>query len=199
MATRRNSVLLTDDDGKIWQAIYKLEKEPDGRWLITGCVVAESEVPGQEERRPPGRRPVGQGRPSIALLIPAHYPSWRNSRRGRNGRDDWRLEALLMQRSLTDPELLAAAEKAQNFRVLPDATVLKIGGQTIMDRGRAAVYPVVEELVAAKADHQLLIGTGAGTRARHLYSIAAGVGLPTGVLTGSAQPWPARTPRCWAC
>jgi molybdenum storage protein len=62
--------------------------------------------------------------------------------------------------------------------------VLKIGGQTIMDRGRAAVYPVVEELVAAKADHQLLIGTGAGTRARHLYSIAAGVGLPTGVLTG---------------
>ena len=62
--------------------------------------------------------------------------------------------------------------------------MLKIGGQTIMDRGRAAVYPVVEELVAAKADHQLLIGTGAGTRARHLYSIAAGVGLPTGVLTG---------------
>jgi molybdenum storage protein len=94
------------------------------------------------------------------------------------------LETLLLGGSLTDEGLLRATESAPDFRILPDATVLKIGGQTIMDRGRAAVYPVVEELVAAKADHQLLIGTGAGTRARHLYSIAAGVGLPTGVLTG---------------
>src|SRR5262249_26998432 len=94
------------------------------------------------------------------------------------------LETLLLEGSLTDEGLLKATESAPDFRILPDATVLKIGGQTIMARGRAAVYPVVEELVAAKADHRLLIGTGAGTRARHLYSIAAGVGLPTGVLTG---------------
>ena len=94
------------------------------------------------------------------------------------------LETLLLEGSLTDEGLLKATESAQDFRILPDATVLKIGGQTIMDRGRAAVYPVVEELVAAKAEHKLLIGTGAGTRARHLYSIAAGVGLPTGVLSG---------------
>ena len=93
-----------------------------------------------------------------------------------------------MERSLTDEELLRATESAPDYRILPDATVLKIGGQTIIDRGRAAVYPLVEELVAAKAEHQLLIGTGGGTRARHLYSIAAGLGLPTGVLTevGSA-------------
>jgi molybdenum storage protein len=94
------------------------------------------------------------------------------------------LETLLLEGSLTDEGLLKTTDSAPDFRILPDATVLKIGGQTIMDRGRAAVYPIVEELVAAKADHQLLIGTGAGTRARHLYSIAAGVGLPTGVLTG---------------
>ena len=94
------------------------------------------------------------------------------------------LETLLLEGSLTDEGLLKATESAPDLRILPDATVLKIGGQSIIDRGRAAVYPVVDELVAAKADHQLLIGTGAGTRARHLYSIAAGVGLPTGVLTG---------------
>jgi molybdenum storage protein len=94
------------------------------------------------------------------------------------------LEARLLQGSLTDEGLLRATESAGDFRIFPEATVLKIGGQSIMDRGRAAVYPVVEELVAAKAKHRLLIGTGAGTRARHLYSIAAGVGLPTGVLTG---------------
>ena len=41
------------------------------------------------------------------------------------------LEALLMQRSLTDPQLLAAAEAAADFRILPDATVIKIGGSTL--------------------------------------------------------------------
>ena len=45
-----------------------------------------------------------------------------------------------------------------------------------MDRGRVAVYPVVEEILAATGEHRLLIGTGVGTRARHLYSIAAGLG-----------------------
>ena len=88
------------------------------------------------------------------------------------------LEALLMERSLTDPELLAAAEKAADFRILPDATVIKIGGQSVIDRGRAAVYPLVDEILAVRKTHKLLIGTGAGTRARHLYSIAARLGLP---------------------
>ncbi|MFX6957413.1 hypothetical protein ABTH75_18825, partial [Acinetobacter baumannii] len=60
------------------------------------------------------------------------------------------LEALLMQRSLTDPQLLATAEAASDFRILPDATVIKIGGQSVIDRGRAAVYPLVDEIVAAR-------------------------------------------------
>ena len=93
------------------------------------------------------------------------------------------LEALLMQRSLTDPQLLATAEAASNFRILPDAAVIKIGGQSVIDRGRAAVYPLVDEIVAARKVHKMLIGTGAGTRARHLYSIAAGLRLPAGVLS----------------
>jgi molybdenum storage protein len=51
------------------------------------------------------------------------------------------LEAILMQRSLTDPELAAAVDAATNFQILPDAIVVKIGGQSIIDRRRAAVYP----------------------------------------------------------
>jgi molybdenum storage protein len=93
------------------------------------------------------------------------------------------LQSLLMSRSLTDAELLAASDSAPDYAILPDANIVKIGGQSLIDRGRAAVYPVVEELVAAKQEHQLLIGTGAGTRARHLYALAAELGLPTGVLT----------------
>ena len=93
------------------------------------------------------------------------------------------LESLLMQRSLTDAQLQLAADAAADFRILPDAKVIKIGGQSVIDRGRAAVYPLVEEIVAVRNVHKLLIGTGAGTRARHLYSIAAGLGLPAGVLS----------------
>ena len=92
------------------------------------------------------------------------------------------LEALLMQRSLTDAQLQSAAEAATDFRIQPDATVIKIGGQSVIDRGRAAVFPLVDEIVAVRKAHKLLIGTGAGTRARHLYSIAAGLNLPAGVL-----------------
>jgi molybdenum storage protein len=93
------------------------------------------------------------------------------------------LEELLMQRSLTDAQLQAAASAAADFRILPDATVIKIGGQSIIDRGRSAVYPLIDEIVAVRKAHKLLIGTGAGTRARHLYSIAAGLNLPAGVLS----------------
>jgi molybdenum storage protein len=98
------------------------------------------------------------------------------------------LELLLMTRSLSDPELLAASAEAPDHRILPDVTVLKVGGQSLMDRGRAAVYLVVDEIADIKRTHRLLIGTGGGTRARHVYSLAAELGMPTGVLSevGSA-------------
>ena len=98
-----------------------------------------------------------------------------------------------MERALTDAQLQAAAATAEDFRILPDATVIKIGGQSVIDRGRAAVYPLVDEIVAARKAHKMLIGTGAGTRARHLYSIAASLKLPAGVLTqlgASSRKWP---------
>lgn len=93
------------------------------------------------------------------------------------------LEELLKQKHLSDPELRKAVESAEDYRILPDAMVLKIGGQSVIDRGRAAVYPLVDEIVAARKNHKMMIGTGAGTRARHLYSIAAELNLPAGVLS----------------
>ncbi|MEJ2865887.1 amino acid kinase family protein [Actinomycetospora flava] len=98
------------------------------------------------------------------------------------------LADLLSSRSLDDAELALLSDEAPETPVLPDVSVLKIGGQSLMDRGRSAVLPLVEEIVAAKAQHRLLIGTGGGTRARHAYALAAGLGLPTGVLSeiGSA-------------
>jgi len=70
----------------------------------------------------------------------------------------------------------------ESIRVLPDVNVVKIGGQSIMDRGRAAVFPLVEEIAEAAKRFPILIGAGGGTRARHAYSVALDLDLPTGVL-----------------
>jgi molybdenum storage protein len=98
------------------------------------------------------------------------------------------LAPLLTSGSLDDPEVLAAAAAAPEERLLPDVTVIKVGGQSLVDRGREAVFPLLEEIVENTRQHRLLIGTGGGTRARHAYALAAGLGLPTGVLSdlGSA-------------
>jgi molybdenum storage protein len=93
------------------------------------------------------------------------------------------LAPLLTSGSLDDPEVLAAVAAAPEERILPDVTVVKVGGQSLIDRGREAVFPLLDEILAATATHRLLIGTGGGTRARHAYALAAGVGLPTGVLS----------------
>ena len=65
---------------------------------------------------------------------------------------------------------------------MPDVKVIKIGGQSILDRGRAAIFPILDELVAVKDKYQLLLCCGGGTRARHIYAIASELEMPTGVL-----------------
>src|ERR1043165_328884 len=88
----------------------------------------------------------------------------------------------LVTGSLTDGELLAKTRGPSIVSILPDANVVKIGGQSIIDRGRAAVFPLVEEIGASRATHKMIIGTGAGTRARHAYSVGIDLGMPVGVL-----------------
>jgi molybdenum storage protein len=97
----------------------------------------------------------------------------------------------LIAGSLSDPALMRATEATPNYAILPWVNVVKIGGQSIMDRGRSAVYPLVEEIVSNLGRHKMILGTGAGTRARHIYSLAIDLGLPTGVLTvlGTAVAW----------
>ena len=67
--------------------------------------------------------------------------------------------------------------------VMPDVKVVKIGGQSILDRGRAAVFPILDEIVAArKLGIQVVLLCGGGTRARHIYSLASELEMPTGVV-----------------
>jgi len=88
----------------------------------------------------------------------------------------------LVTGSLTDPELLRQTVGPVR-QILPEANVVKIGGQSIIDRGKSAVFPLVDEIADNLERHQMILGTGAGTRARHAYSVALDLGLPTGVLS----------------
>ena len=89
----------------------------------------------------------------------------------------------LVTGNLTDQELLAHTDDNSLIQILPDANVIKIGGQSLIDRGRAAVFPLIEEIVENLGRHKMIIGTGAGTRARHAYSVGIDLGMPTGVLS----------------
>jgi molybdenum storage protein len=97
----------------------------------------------------------------------------------------------LVGESLSDITLQRATEDTPDFVLLPWVNVVKIGGQSIMDRGRSAVMPLIDEIVANLSRHKMILGTGAGTRARHIYSLAIDLGLPVGVLTvlGTQVAW----------
>jgi molybdenum storage protein len=83
------------------------------------------------------------------------------------------------------------------IRILPDVHVIKVGGQSFMDRGRSAVIPLVEEIAALQVQgkHDLLVGVGGGTRARHAYAIALDLGMPTSVLAKVGQNVPVQNAR----
>jgi molybdenum storage protein len=97
----------------------------------------------------------------------------------------------LLEGSLSDVAVMRATAGPLDYPILPSANVVKIGGQSLIDRGRTAVYPLLDEIVANLPRHKMILGTGAGTRARHIYSLAIELGLPTGVLTvlGTAVAW----------
>ncbi len=94
--------------------------------------------------------------------------------------------SLLARQTLLDRELTRPVTDRPPIRLLPWLSVVKIGGRSIMDRGREAILPIVDELRRALPEHRMLILTGAGIRARHIYSVGLDLGLPTGALAGLA-------------
>src|SRR5882672_4232577 len=94
-----------------------------------------------------------------------------------------RMTIALGSASPTDEAQMGLLDTQPVIQILPDANVIKVGGQSFIDRGRAAVFPLIDEIVANLSRHKMIIGTGAGTRARHAYSVGLDLGMPTGVLS----------------
>lgn len=92
------------------------------------------------------------------------------------------VESALMGESLVSKEFIEQLDIAPQERLYPDIAIVKIGGQSICDRGVKALPGILKEIVRNRKDHKILITTGGGTRSRHIYTIGLEMGMPTGVI-----------------
>lgn len=92
------------------------------------------------------------------------------------------VKSVLMGESLVSKEFIAKLDVAPQERLYPDVKIMKIGGQSICDRGVKALPAILKELVKNRAEHKMLLTTGGGTRSRHIYTIGLEMGMPTGVI-----------------
>ncbi len=92
------------------------------------------------------------------------------------------VKSRLMGESLVSKEFIEQLEIAPQERLYPDVAVMKIGGQSICDRGVKALPAILKEIVANRNGHKMLITTGGGTRSRHIYTIGLEMGMPTGII-----------------
>lgn len=88
----------------------------------------------------------------------------------------------LMGESLVSKSFIEELEIAPQQPLFPDVAVMKIGGQSICDRGAKALPPIIDEIGQNRPNHKMVIATGGGTRSRHIYAIGLELGMPTGII-----------------
>lgn len=86
----------------------------------------------------------------------------------------------LMRESLVDRRVIRRTHTENEFAILPDVTLVGLGGQSIFDRGKEAIVPIAAELAELRGKHKIVVGVGGGTRVRHTLAVALDLGLPTG-------------------
>ncbi len=92
------------------------------------------------------------------------------------------IKSKLMGESLVSKSFIDGLGVAPQTRLYPDVNILKVGGQSICDRGVKALPQIIAEIARNKKKHKMLITTGGGTRSRHIYTIGLELGMPTGIL-----------------
>jgi molybdenum storage protein len=104
----------------------------------------------------------------------------------------------LMRESLVDKHVISSTE-APVRPILPRLNVVQIGGLSIMDRGKSAVMPLLDEIVANQDCHMQVVGVGPGVRARHIFAVGLDLGLPTGALATLAAKSAAQNAYMLSC
>jgi molybdenum storage protein len=90
------------------------------------------------------------------------------------------IDSRLMRESLQNRGVLEQTDSERDLQIFPDVSLVSIGGQSIFDRGKEAILPLVAELAVVKRRHKMVIGVGGGTRVRHTIAMAIDLGLPVG-------------------
>lgn len=96
----------------------------------------------------------------------------------------------LMRESLQDKQVNLRTEPAEVRVLVPEVTIVHLGGRSIIDRGKAGLMPMVDEIVALRGRHKVIVGVGGGIRARHTLAVGADLGIPPGglaALIGSVE------------
>src|SRR2546430_17248581 len=88
------------------------------------------------------------------------------------------VRSMLMRESLLDRRVMSATETPV-VPMLPFCRVLKVGGRSIVDRGKSATYPLVDAIVAALANFKLVIATGGGSPPPPAAPVSPGLWPPT--------------------
>lgn len=92
------------------------------------------------------------------------------------------IKSRFTRESLVDKKVMDSTHSDKEVDILPYVNIISIGGQSILDKGKRAVFPLVDEIVENKPKHKMIIGVGGGIRVRHTFSVAIDLGLPTGGL-----------------
>lgn len=92
------------------------------------------------------------------------------------------IESDLMRESLVSRKVQQQTNTEDELRILPDVNVLAVGGQSLLDRGRKALLPLIDAIVDCRKRHKLILGVGGGARVRHTFHICLDLGIPTGGL-----------------
>src|SRR5258708_36920581 len=90
------------------------------------------------------------------------------------------IQSRLMRESLQDREVLSKTDSERDLQIFPDVSLVSIGGQSIFDRGKDAILPLVAELAEVKRRHKIVVGVGGGKRGRHTAAMAMDFGRPAG-------------------
>ncbi|OGG03176.1 MAG: hypothetical protein A3F83_03605 [Candidatus Glassbacteria bacterium RIFCSPLOWO2_12_FULL_58_11] len=93
------------------------------------------------------------------------------------------VKSRFMRESLMDKGVMESTVKENQLAILPEHNVIMIGGKSLMDRGKKAMYPLVEEILENQPNYGMVLSVSGGLRMRHSYSVALDLGIPPGGLT----------------
>jgi molybdenum storage protein len=92
------------------------------------------------------------------------------------------LSSGLMRESLVSKTLISQTKNTKVRTMVPGLKMIAVGGQSIMDRGKEAIMPLIDSIIEVRKKHKIIVGVGGGARARHTFSIGLDLGLPIGGL-----------------